>query len=289
MPLLRRSRACSLVRAAWVLLGLVLLAPMAQAAVTVENVKVPERTAAARPFPVSMSLFNDGPARTVTLMAALYEFRDGEGPCGPATDARFRTFTHLSQERVDLPANARIAWPPEGRSWIQRYDARDVPARPDTMELCVFVARNAPGPQLDYEAFASVPLSVRAVNAPPTGAFSWSPETASATDDVVFSATGSDADGDPLAFRWDFGHANATGRAVATGPRAVHFFYPEGDYVVTLVVSDGMDETPVERGVRIGAPRSEDEVPAGVVEQARTPSAWWLPVAALALVALRRR
>lgn len=272
------------------ILILLLAAPCAAASVAVGNVKTPERTAADHPFPVSLTLHNTGPARTVTLLAALYDY--GSEACGPATDPRFRTFTHVTQERVRLPADGQVQFPPAGRSWLHRYTADEIPER-DTLELCIFVAAaEEAGPQIQYEAYASVPLSVRRVNQPPTGDFSWSPTAPAATDDVLFVATGADPDGDTLSYRWDFGHANASGRAVAPGERATHFFYPEGAYVVTLIVSDGIVETPLEKGIQIlpASGVAEGEVPAVAIQPgADTPLTWWIPVLAVGMALLWRR
>lgn len=277
-------------RAVAALAVLLVLAPGAEAAIAVGNVRVPERTAADHPFPVSLRLHNDGDARAVTLLAALYAYEEGKEPCGAQTDPRFRTFTHVAQERVHLPARGSVDFPSSGRLWLQRYGPEDAPSTPATMELCVFVAdADAPGPQIEYEAYASVPLWARARNAPPTGEFTWTPTNPEETDDVVFVGEGRDPDGDPVSFRWDFGHANATGRAVAEGQRVVHFFYPEGDYVVTMVVTDGMDETSVEKGIRVIHAPAPGETSAIEVEPQETPLAWWLPLAALALLAWRRR
>lgn len=246
-------------RAALGLLLALLATPVAAAAVSVDDVVVPERTMAGKPFEVALRLVNDGPAQDVTLFGALYDRVEGQGPCGSATDPRFRGFTHLVQERVRVPANGALDFPPEGARWLHRYDREDVPDAPGLAEFCVFVAdAGAPSPAIEYEAYGVVPLNVRGTNAVPTASFTWEPETPGATQDAVFRAEGADADGDPLGFRWDFGHLNASGRAVADGARVTHFFYPAGEYTVTLVATDGLNETIVARTVRVAeAPAAE--------------------------------
>jgi hypothetical protein len=51
---------------------------------------------------------------------------------------------------------------------------------------------------------------------------------------VTFSASGSDPDGDPLTYTWDFGDGTTD-----RGPSLFHVFYDEGQFRVTLTVSDG--------------------------------------------------
>lgn len=218
---------------------------------TIERVEAPERTVAERPFEASVQLANDGPAREVTLFAALYRLEEGKGPCGATTDGRFRTFTHVVQERVRLPANGVVSHPAPGARWLHLYEREEVPARPTTDEFCVFVAEATSGPMIAYEAFGTTRLGVRGTNAPPEARFSWEPRTPRATEDVAFQAEATDAEGDPVRYEWDFGHANASGRAVAEGARATHFFYPAGEYVVALVASDGLDEVRATRTVSV--------------------------------------
>lgn len=246
-------------RAALGLLLALLATPVAAAAVTVDDVVVPDRTMAGKPFEVAIRVVNDGPAQDVTLFGALYDRVEGQGPCGSAADPRFRGFTHLVQERVRLPADGALDFPPEGKRWLHQYDRADVAEAPATAEFCVFVAdAGAPSPAIEYEAYGVVQLSVRGSNAAPTASFTWSPETPGATQDAAFQAEGEDADGDPLTFRWDFGHLNASGRAVAEGARVTHFFYPAGEYVVTLVATDGLNETSVARTVRVAEEPASD-------------------------------
>lgn len=265
------------------LLAALLAAPTAGATVTVEDVVVPERTMANQAFDVRVTLANNGPAATVYLFGALYV---GEGgPCGASDGGRFRTFTHLVQEAVLVPTNGRVDYPAPGERWQHRYQPEDTPGEPSVEELCILVARSATGPQLEYESYRSTPLSVRATNAPPEASFTWSPASPVVAQDARFAASGTDADGDPIVFRWDFGHVNATGRAVAEGADATHFFYPEGEYVVTLVATDGLQETRVQRTVTVVA--AADPPAAVTLVERDAPLPWWLGLGALLLVARR--
>jgi len=264
---------------------LVLMMPTAAAAVSVDRVVVPDRTLAEKPFPVSVTLVNDGEARSVHLFGALYRREEGAAPCGPATGTRFRAFTHIVQDTVELPARSTTQYPPEGETWLHRYRREHVQPEPRVEEFCVFVANATRGPVIEYEDYATTRLSVRGVNAKPVASFTWEPERPGATQDVRFQAEGSDADGDPVTFAWDFGYLGAGGRARGEGASPTTFFYPAGEYVVTLRASDGLEETQVSRTITVvEAARAEDR-PGGL----QIPVAAWLAIGALALAAFRRR
>jgi PKD repeat protein len=51
---------------------------------------------------------------------------------------------------------------------------------------------------------------------------------------VTFAASASDPDGDPLTYSWDFGDGT-----MDKGESLFHVFYDEGQFKVTLTVSDG--------------------------------------------------
>lgn len=266
------------VRPALALALLPLLLPHAAAlgeVVDLVSVAPPERTLADRPFEAEATLRNKAAeARTVLLLAALYA--PDANPCGPATGPGFRQFTHLVQERIPLaPGETRVV-----KAWAHAYRASSVQAAPAEAEWCAFVAEDA-GERIEYLDYERVPLPVRGVNAAPTADFTWTPREPRATQDVTFQATGRDADGDPVTFRWDFGHANASGRRPVEGAVAGHFYYPEGAYVVTLTVSDGLDEAVVTRTLTVlpeAAPPEDRDAPLPLI----------LPLAALALAGLAR-
>lgn len=274
-------------RALLVLLALVLAAPLAaaQGGVRVVDVELPERTLAGRPFEARVTLRNDGEALNVTLLAALYRHAEGKQPCGPASGPAFRTYTHLVQESVRLPKDATVVYPDPDERWLQRYGPDHVEAGDRLEEWCVFVARQASTAAIDYQAYASERLRTRGVNEPPAASMEV-PEFIEAARPAQFRASASDPEGDPVTFRWDFGHLNATGRAVAEGPAPVHRFYPEGSYVVTLVASDGFDEARIEQSVEA---LPEGSAPVDTRPQQRTPvPALLAPAAILLALALRR-
>ena len=287
---LRRTRA-STACAAVLLLALVLSLPTAAAAVTVQQVEVPERTAAAKPFEVRVRLANEGPARSVHLFGALYDAAEGKAPCGQTTDPSFRTFTHLVQETIRLPADGEIEHPAEGGRWLHRYGVEDADATPADAEFCVFVAEASGGPVIRYEAYGTTLLSVRAQNAPPQPTFTFEPRAPAVREDVRFVASAVDADGDPVTFRWDFGRFDASGRAVGEGETATHAFYPEGSYAVTLTASDGIDAMPASRTLQVvAAPDGASQPPGDEGEPARgTPLVAALAGCALVAAALARR
>lgn len=251
--------------------------------VDIIGVSPPERTMAGKPFVVEVMLQNRAEApRTVVLLGALYAKDAAE--CGPATQPGFKQFTHLVQERVTLQAGERRVV----RNWTQAYEASNAEAAPRNAEWCAFVTEDA-GERLNYLDYQSAPLSVRGANARPTASFSWLPERPVEARDVWFAAEGADADDDPVTFRWDFGHANASGRRPAEGATPTHFFYPAGRYVVTLAASDGLEETLVTREVEVlpegGASATTTTPP---VPREAAPLPLILPLAALAAAAWAR-
>lgn len=74
-------------------------------------------------------------------------------------------------------------------------------------------------------------------NHPPTARFTVTPEVGVAEENMSFDATTStDADGDDLRYRWDFGDGTTT--QFGANPIAVHAFDEEGTYTVRLTVED---------------------------------------------------
>jgi len=72
-------------------------------------------------------------------------------------------------------------------------------------------------------------------NQPPTGSFTVSPDTPAlmGATSVTFSATGSDPEGDPLTFAWDFGDGQS-----GSGLTTQHVFVSAGTMRVVLTVRD---------------------------------------------------
>lgn len=74
-------------------------------------------------------------------------------------------------------------------------------------------------------------------NRPPTATiYDWQPRTPAVVGGtrVGFGARGSDPDGDPLSFQWDFDDGTT-----GSGEALFHIFHREGNFTVTLTVSDG--------------------------------------------------
>jgi hypothetical protein len=241
-----------------------LAVPTAAAEITIGEIQTPERTAADHPFDVNVTLRNDGPPRTIYLFAALYDPQEGGSPCGSSLDPRFRTFTQVVQEAIDLPADSTTDHPAPGSRWSHRYQAEDAAATPEEAQFCIFVANASAGPLIEYETYRATTLSVRARNAPPVAAFTLEPEELRASTDIFFTAQATDAEGDPVTFRWDFGHSTASGRALGEGQSPTHVFYPAGDYLVTLVASDGIDETRVPHLVTVTAAAAQPDGGRGI-------------------------
>lgn len=89
-------------------------------------------------------------------------------------------------------------------------------------------------------------------NRPPTATiFDWQPRTTVVVGGtrVGFGARGSDPDGDPLSFHWDFGDGMTD-----AGEALFHVFHEEGSFTVRLTVSDGRGEDATDE-VRVRARR----------------------------------
>lgn len=93
-------------------------------------------------------------------------------------------------------------------------------------------------------------------NSPPVGSFVWN-----CVDlDCSFDATATDADGDPLTYAWDFGDG---GSSSAEDPS--HSYTAGGDYLVTLTVGDGTDQTVVSQTVAVDDPVTATPLATAVV------------------------
>lgn len=86
-------------------------------------------------------------------------------------------------------------------------------------------------------------------NAPPSVAIAVVPQgqAIAGVTQVGFTASGSDPEGDPLSYSWDFGDGGT-----ATGPSAVHVFPRTGEQRVTLTVRDGLASTTLSVTVTVG-------------------------------------
>lgn len=80
--------------------------------------------------------------------------------------------------------------------------------------------------------------SARSVKVPvgniaPTAGFIWSGGTITSLQDVIFSSTSTDPDGNVSSWQWDFGDGD-----VGSGPTVKNRFPTSGNYLVTLLVTD---------------------------------------------------
>ena len=92
-------------------------------------------------------------------------------------------------------------------------------------------------------AIISAPVMNLAPIADPGGPYSGEPGVAVQFD----GSNSSDPNGDALTFAWDFGDGS-----FGDGPAPTHIYAADGNYTVTLVVSDGqLDSTPATVGVEI--------------------------------------
>jgi PKD repeat protein len=88
------------------------------------------------------------------------------------------------------------------------------------------------------EAAQSGDCSLSPANSPPTAAFT-APMQSNEGSVVSFDAmTSSDPDGDPLTYSWDFGDGG-----IGSGAVPMHRFDDDGNFAITLTVSDGRGGT----------------------------------------------
>lgn len=98
-------------------------------------------------------------------------------------------------------------------------------------------------------ASQSVTVTVVSVNDSPAVSIAASVQSGPAPLEVNFSATGRDVDGDPLTFAWTFGDGGA-----GQGPQAVHTYARAGEFVATVVVSDGVLSAEASLGIPVSQP-----------------------------------
>ena len=106
----------------------------------------------------------------------------------------------------------------------------------------------AGGVALAAGGVAAVASGAAAPNRPPTGSISVTPpgQAIVGVTEMGFSATGSDPDGDPLTFTWNFGDGST-----ATGPNATHVFGSEGTFQVSLTINDSFGSTSLATNVSV--------------------------------------
>jgi len=93
-------------------------------------------------------------------------------------------------------------------------------------------------------------------NSPPAASFGWN-----CVDlDCSFDATATDTDGDTLTYAWDFGDG---GSSSAEDPS--HSYASGGDYLVTLTVDDGTDQTVVSQTASVSDPATGTPLATAVV------------------------
>lgn len=105
----------------------------------------------------------------------------------------------------------------------------------------------------------------REKNRPPVAVMSV-PERGAVAEELRFSAAGSDdPEGFPIGFIWNF----ADGSPLVYTPQATHAYAKEGTYTVTLIVTDGKDQTSGTRQVRVaGEKRTVQEAGASATQPA---------------------
>lgn len=108
-----------------------------------------------------------------------------------------------------------------------------------------------------YAGAMGCEANANGVNDPPRVSLLADPPSGPAPLEVVFMATGSDPDCDPLTYLWDFGD----GSPASTQPSVLHIFQSAGTYTVTVAVSDGELAATTTARVTVGPlPHVQDDI-----------------------------
>lgn len=224
--------------------------------VDVVAAEFPALAVAERPFYINVTVRNKEPVEhTVLLFATLYS-GSSDTPCEGS-----RALQPLSkfQKSVSLGPRATERVEGEPAHWAQVVNGSRVPGD-GSYEVCVW-ARLAQCPAEQPVAacfmdFHNLQLAVRLRNEAPQVAARAEPVSGTTATSFRFTAEGSDPEGDPVHYRWDFGDGSE-----GQGPRATHRFRLPGSYKVTLNATDGFDFAEARVVVQVAASGSSGANP----------------------------
>jgi PKD domain-containing protein len=206
--------------------------------VDITAVTMPAQVLVGRTFYADVTVHNAQPTpQALLLFTVLYDGPlPGSVPCdGARANQRISRFEKSVQLQPAETATVRG----EASFWGHVVNASL--AGEGDYEACVW-ARMARCPEGTIEAclldHEPRPLRVRAVNAPPRVTLRAEPDGGSVGTEFQFTASATDADGDPVAFTWDFGDG-----VLGEGARVAHRYARPGTYGVTLHATDGVETT----------------------------------------------
>lgn len=123
-------------------------------------------------------------------------------------------------------------------------------------------AYNAAGTESDFSNEVSATAPAATANRAPTGSVTAPASSVSVTtgSSVTFQGSGSDADGDAMTYRWNFGDGTSSTSASTT-----HAYSAAGTYTASFVVTDskGAASTAVSRTITVAAPAATPPVATG--------------------------
>lgn len=220
------------------LLAALSVAPVALAQGTGERVDVagaqfPPFVVPGRTFYINVSVHNrDAAPHDVLLFMRVY---DGRGQA--CDEARAIDAPSRFHKGVALAPGQEVRVEGEREHWGQVLNASRYAA--GVYEMCVWARlAQCPAGELAACLLDREPVfeTVRLRNAPPTVRARAQPEEGPLPTRFAFTAQGSDADGDPLTYRWDFGDGEQ-----AVGASVEHAYRGAGRFTARVNVTDGAD------------------------------------------------
>lgn len=211
------------------------------------------------------------------LFVVIYRI-EPDGSCDSGTGDAYLERVSAFVKSVDLKAGEETTIRGEENHWAHQVSVERGLATGE-YEVCAWAESFKKGTMenpvfpwfYDYFPYRQ---ALRATNAAPNVTIAPGPVTVEPNVAVAFAASATDADGDTVSFKWDFGDGTK-----GEGEAPSHAFRLEGNFTVNAIASDGFDVATATRTISVDAPDGANPTP-----DVSLP----LVVAGAALVALAR-